>query len=307
MTMKINKMALVKSLFLLVSTIFCEALLAEQQPTESVRSNAFAGIWQYPDTFERRDPHNYVPKNYLKITQEAAGRFRLIEGFKDGYSLDKGWPFVGDKDTIDWREDSISLELSGGKLRGSIISGNFRPTHGEKFTYKFTIEPTAKNKIRYSIWSSIRGGETKSFEATRVGAAAPSATGVPQGQPGTAQIGPLRNIALPGCGCYFSPAAPHGKKASEQYLFISDSTGKAYINIDGQNLVLAEVGRKQAKDEYGYCSGHRCTYSANGITATVEFRKKTRTDYEVKDYDVTISVETGRIKESVKATGSCGC
>lgn len=124
---------------------------------------------------------------------------------------------------------------------------------------------------------------------------------------GTIEIGVLRKVSPPGCGCLFSPVGAGGKATSEKYLFISDASGKAYINIGGRDLVLMEVGRKQATDEYGYCSEGRCTFVANDVKATVEFRRKSRTDYEVRDYDVVITVARGGAKQSVKAEGSCGC
>lgn len=131
--------------------------------------------------------------------------------------------------------------------------------------------------------------------------------GKAQNQPGAVAIGPLNVIDVVGCSCFFSAMGPDGKTAVERYIFISDATGKAHMNIDGEDLVLPEVGRKQTKDEYGYCSRDRCVYGVDGVKATVEFQKKTRTDYEVNDYDVVISVETVKGRQKVNASGSCGC
>jgi hypothetical protein len=121
------------------------------------------------------------------------------------------------------------------------------------------------------------------------------------------QIGVLRSVEPPGCGCYFSPVVSGDKAGSEKYLFISDATGKAYINLDGRDMVLMEVGRKQRNDEYGYCQEKTCTYSANDVKATVKFLRKSRTEYEVRDYDVMITIARGGVKETVNGKGSCGC
>ncbi len=127
------------------------------------------------------------------------------------------------------------------------------------------------------------------------------------GQFGPIQIGVLRSVEPPGCGCYFSPVVSGGEAVSEKYLFIADDTGKAYINLEGRDVVLKEVGRKQGNDEYGYCQEKTCTYGAGDVQTTVKFLRKSRTGYEVRDYDVMITVARGGIKETVKGKGSCGC
>lgn len=126
------------------------------------------------------------------------------------------------------------------------------------------------------------------------------------------QVGVLKNISLPGCGCYFGPEVSGANLASEKYLFISDATGKAYVNLDGRDVELKEVGRKQAKDEFGYCAEKRCTFSGNGVMVTVDLREAKKcppepTECEVTDYLATITVNKGGAKRIVKGQGSCGC
>lgn len=168
--------------------------------------------------------------------------------------------------------------------------------------------------VEYTLWMDVCRGEKTEWspEATKVGAPTPSATGTPSAKEGQTQIGLLKHIAFPGCGCYFSPVVPRGKKVFDKYLFISDATGKAYINIDGRDTVLQEVGRKQTKDEDGYCAGKRCTFSANGVKTTVDFHETEKcpsepTECEITGYDVTITVEKGSLKQRVKGKGFCGC
>ncbi len=126
------------------------------------------------------------------------------------------------------------------------------------------------------------------------------------------QIGILKNKSPADCGCYFYPIVAGGKRDYDKFLFISDSTGKAWININGRNLELKEVGRKQAKGEYGYCAGKRCTYRDREVTVSIDFRVTRKcppepSGCEVTDYDAKISVEKDGIKKSVQSQGSCGC
>lgn len=51
------------------------------------------------------------------------------------------------------------------------------------------------------------------------------------------RIGVLKNISPVGCGCYVSPAGLR-ERAYDKYIFISDATDKAYINIDGRDTEL---------------------------------------------------------------------
>ncbi len=138
----------------------------EADTLEIVDLDSFLGIWEYPDTDSKE------PTNYLKIIRINAHQFRLIEGHKNWY--------VNDKDKIRWfdrRQDTfepeppmIYLQPSEGKLVGQFVSGAFRPTHGEDFTYRLTLEKKSPNTLRYSVWLSDDGkdGSTETFEATKV-------------------------------------------------------------------------------------------------------------------------------------------
>jgi hypothetical protein len=128
---------------------------------------------------------------------------------------------------------------------------------------------------------------------------------------GALRIGVLNNASMPGCGCTFTPVRAE-RQFPEKYLFISDAEGRAYMNLDGRDTALREVGRKQAPGEYGYCAGSRCTFAADSITATVDFLEVERcppepTECEVTGYEVTITVERDGMKERVKGKGECGC
>jgi len=48
-----------------------------------------------------------------------------------------------------------------GKLVASFVSPNFYATHGMDFTYRITSELKGGNEMLFSVWCSIRGGETE--------------------------------------------------------------------------------------------------------------------------------------------------
>lgn len=291
-------------------TIVSAPLTAGQSPGMSKRDD-FSGIWQYPD--------KYFPNkvtHYLKIVKAGERRFQLTEGVKEiGSKLEP-------KDTIMWTEPNpycnnkpiIDLTAIKGRLKGQFVADCFRATHGLDFTYRLNLDLQPRGKMTYSVWSSQDGkhGDSETFQATRVSAPAPIASGTPSRQAGTTQIGLLKDNSPLGCGCSFSQVFPGRKKVFDKYLFISDATGKAYININGRDTVLQEVGRKQARDEGGYCAGKRCTFIGNGVKATVDFHETEKcppepTECEITGYDVTITVEQNGIKQRVKGEGSCGC
>jgi hypothetical protein len=113
----------------------------------------FCGYWRYLGS--------YGDTNYFNIRQGTSNKFIFTTCIKyQGIislmpsMLDKG------KDII--------LSLKGKKLVGVFGSYNFYATHGELYKYKITIEWKSENKILYSIYCSIRGGETERFEAIKV-------------------------------------------------------------------------------------------------------------------------------------------
>ena len=128
-----------------------------------------------------------------------------------------------------------------------------------------------------------------------------------------AGIGRIRSVGPQGCGCYFSARASSVASAgSPAYLFISDATGKAYVNVNGSDVVLKEVGRRFGPDEYGYCSSGRCVYTSNGLTAVIEMRKAQvcppePSECEVTDYDGTLVINSAAGNYRRQVSGFCGC
>jgi hypothetical protein len=118
---------------------------------ENDLADKFCGIWEYDDS---------GAKQYLKIIKEAE-RFKFDRGYKyDGVIV---WEGNRTKN-----ENGIYLKLSNGKLVGEFISCNFYPTHAEEFTYKITLELKSNNRLHYTVYWSIRGGETVEKEAIKI-------------------------------------------------------------------------------------------------------------------------------------------
>lgn len=118
----------------------------------------FCGTWNYVGNVFAVDPG----KSYLKISQAGTGKFKIIEGFyQDG--------------KITWHDDpvrnanGIYLRMLNGRLEGRFVTSNFLySTHGNETTYTITCELISNNKMRYSVWSAIRGGKAEKFVATKI-------------------------------------------------------------------------------------------------------------------------------------------
>jgi len=126
-------------------------------------------------------------------------------------------------------------------------------------------------------------------------------------------IGRIQSVGPQGCGCYFY-AREHSvaSAGNPAYLFISDATGKAYVNVDGSDVVLNEVGRQFGSDEYGYCSTGRCAYTSNGLTVVIETRASSgcppeSSECEVTNYNGTLAVKSAAGHYRRLVSGSCGC
>ena len=123
----------------------------QPKPVPVPAACTFCGVWEYVDD---------GAKQYLKISQAGASKFRLLTGFID---------LAGQ---IEWTEPEIKkangiyLRMVGGKLIGSFVSPDFYPTHSHDFTYRITCSIRSDNKMGYSVWNS--GGRTEKFVVTRI-------------------------------------------------------------------------------------------------------------------------------------------
>jgi hypothetical protein len=111
----------------------------------------FCGVWEYDQN---------GTKHYLKIIQEKPGIFRFFDGYK--YKGEFVWAEASIKNA-----NGIYLKPLNEKLTREFVSSNFYATHGDKFTYKITLDLKYNNKLLYSVYSSIRG-ETDTREANKI-------------------------------------------------------------------------------------------------------------------------------------------
>lgn len=108
-------------------------------------TSRICGIWQLK-----------TEGSYLKITKDSYGRFVFNEGYKNEGYTEIYWP-----ETMLEYGDAIYLKPLDGKLKGSFVSYNFRPTHGQPFTYNITIEITSDDKLLYNMDNNV-------IEATKI-------------------------------------------------------------------------------------------------------------------------------------------
>ena len=111
-----------------------------------------------------------------------------------------------------------------------------------------------------------------------------------------------------GAGCsLWMPSDAKKRRA----VFLSDFDGSAVINIDGKDIELKLINRREPKG--GPKKGDRSTwnYAAKNVSARVDYVVTRVCDpndeaCEVTWYDATIAVASGKRKRVVKVTGICG-
>ncbi|HKO95607.1 MAG TPA: hypothetical protein VJU86_01345 [Pyrinomonadaceae bacterium] len=114
------------------------------------------GLWEY---YDRESQSNY----YLKIVGAGAGKFKLIPGFV-GVGGQIAWQENEESGLMLTNGDGIYLRPVNGRLVGSFVSLNFRPTGGQARTYRITCEPKSNGKMAYTVASS---GFIEKYEATK--------------------------------------------------------------------------------------------------------------------------------------------
>lgn len=111
-------------------------------------------------------------QGYLKISQAGMGKFKIAEGYvgtdnkmrwDDGIHVRNRWCGLSGASGASY------LKMLNGKLVGSFVTCNWLySTEGNETPYKITCELTSNNKMRYSVWSAIRGGKPLEFVATKI-------------------------------------------------------------------------------------------------------------------------------------------
>jgi len=127
----------------------------ELQTIRDLTAEKFCGIWEY-------DYDEYGTKNYLRITRERKGVYKLENGYK--YKGEFIWLVPEVRNA-----DGIYLQFQNGKLQGEFVSPNFYATHGQEFNFRITLDPITEKKMVYNEWCSIYGGENKKREAMKIG------------------------------------------------------------------------------------------------------------------------------------------
>jgi hypothetical protein len=132
-----------------------ETIRTEERETDDC---AFCGTWHFVGSPIEVIPNGY----YLKISRAGTGKLKLIEGFNEG-------------DKISWSDDpvrnadGIYLKMLNGRLEARFVTSNFLySTQGNETTYRITCELLSSKKMRYSVWSAIRG-KTDKFVGTNIG------------------------------------------------------------------------------------------------------------------------------------------
>lgn len=127
------------------------------------------------------------------------------------------------------------------------------------------------------------------------------------------RVGNIKDISVvDGCGCYFQFPSDWQNKSFDKNVFMGDiSGGKAWMNIDGKDVVLTPDGpAKGAAEKVG--SRLRERYKANGISVRVEYVATRVCDpddesCESTNYDATFTVIKAGRQSVTKAQGVCGC
>ena len=138
--------------------------------------------------------------------------------------------------------------------------------------------------------------------------------------PSTPKIGKIIDTRVigsgNGCSCTFELANSNVSAGLNQsILFGADyrmTDGKAWMNINGRDVELFSMGSKITSNENDPVRPMSPVYSGDGMTASVDYRQidscpPEPTQCEVNRYDITVTLETGGLRETVKGNGSCGC
>ncbi len=128
---------------------------------------AFCGIWHFAGSGWEIISGDY----YLKISQAGIGKFKVAEGYvTDGKIQWDDRIHVRNKwYGISGTGGAIYLKILNGKLQGRVITCNWLySTEGNETTYKITSELMSNDKMRYTVWSALRG-KTDKFMGTRIG------------------------------------------------------------------------------------------------------------------------------------------
>jgi hypothetical protein len=129
------------------------------------------------------------------------------------------------------------------------------------------------------------------------------------------QVGNLVETGLvSGCGCVVHPRLSDGQAARDRVLFFSDAACRAWLNVDGRDVMLeaeeSPAGGGPTVQEAD-CS-HSPEYVGDGLAVHVDWKEVAdcppfSTECKTTTYDVTITVRRDGLREIVGGRGGCGC
>jgi hypothetical protein len=124
-------------------------------------------------------------------------------------------------------------------------------------------------------------------------------------------IGAIQKSAIDGCGCALRLPSDE-QKESKRFLFLSDFSGAAQMNLDGKDLKIKLVKETKPKGKPSIGRVHSETYTGGQYTIRIDWRIKKLCDpkdegCEVTYYSAVITVSRGGQSQKVKALGLCGC
>lgn len=138
--------------------------------------------------------------------------------------------------------------------------------------------------------------------------------------PSTPKIGKIIDTRVigsgNGCSCTFELTNSDVSAGLNQSIFFGAdyrmTDGKAWMNINGRDVELLPMGSKITSNENDPVRPMSHVYSGDGMTASIDYRQidscpPEQTQCEVNRYDITVTLETGGLRETVKGKGSCGC
>jgi len=129
------------------------------------------------------------------------------------------------------------------------------------------------------------------------------------------QVGDLVETGMvSGCGCVVHPPLTDGQAARDRVLFFSDAACRAWLNVDGRDVMLeAEEGRADGGPSVQEADCARSSeYGGDGLAVHLD-RKEVAdcppfsTECKTTTYDVTITVRRNGLRETVKGRGGCEC
>jgi len=117
------------------------------------------------------------------------------------------------------------------------------------------------------------------------------------------------NIYL-GCGCFFQFKSELRARSNLRF-FVTDQSKRAWMNIAGEEVELRLTGadhvslrlKKRERMDFRFEAGDVRVRLRMLVTRTSTYEA----DYEPARYAITVDVAKGKLRQTVRTIGSCGC